>query len=148
MKHVQLRVTFVFVVAYIKGNHHNVLNNFFRLEKWRINSSNCFLSIDNSDLVLPNPVEVEVRTESSGEDVFADWDRSDDARDDANLTAHFVRAVADLAAQTVHLTNSFRGPLSSRSRHRLHTTSLLDHNETDIPIHSNLSRITHFVEVN
>ena len=109
---------------------------------------NCFSSIDNSNLILPNPAEVGVGTESSGEEVVVNWDHTDDARDDDNLTAHFVRAVADLAAQTVHLTNSFYRPSPNRSRRRLHVASPSNQNEIgDIPIHSNLSRITHFVEV-
>lgn len=66
-----------------------------------------------------------------------------------NITAHFVRAVADLAARSVHLLDPFR--LRSRHDIRRHPPSLTYDAESrgdfEMDIHSNLNRITYFVEV-
>jgi hypothetical protein len=64
-----------------------------------------------------------------------------------NSTAHFVRAVADLAARSVHLLDPFR--LRSRHSVRRHPPSLTYDvsSDLDMKIHSNLQRLTHFVQV-
>ncbi len=66
---------------------------------------------------------------------------------DPNSTAHFVRAVADLAARSVHLLDPFR--LRSRHSVRRHPPSLTYDvsSDLDMKIHSNLQRLTHFVQV-
>lgn len=72
----------------------------------------------------------------------ADWEATD-----PNSTAHFVRAVADLAARSVHLLDPFR--LRSRNGVRRHPPSLTydSASDLDMKIHANLDRLTHFVEV-
>lgn len=66
-----------------------------------------------------------------------------------NITAHFVRAVADLAARSVHLLDPFR----LRSRHGIRrpppslTYDADSRVDLEMNIHSNLNRITHFVQV-
>lgn len=83
------------------------------------------------------------RDRSSREDVA--WEDSENP----NITAHFVRAVADLAARSVHLLDPFR--LRSRHDIRRHPPSLTYDAESrgdfEMDIHSNLNRITYFVEV-
>ena len=73
------------------------------------------------------------------------WDDSENP----NLTAHFVRAVADLAARSVHLLDPFR--LRSRHGVRRHPPSLTydgdGREESDLNIHCNMHRITHHIEV-
>ncbi|XP_032783070.2 DDB1- and CUL4-associated factor 10 [Daphnia magna] len=82
------------------------------------------------------------RDRSSREDVA--WEDSENP----NITAHFVRAVADLAARSVHLLDPFR--LRSRHDIRRHPPSLTYDAESrgdfEMDIHSNLNRITYFVE--
>ena len=72
----------------------------------------------------------------------AGWEETD-----PNSTAHFVRAVADLAARSVHLLDPFR--LRSRHSVRRHPPSLTYDvsSDLDMKIHSNLQRLTHFVQV-
>ncbi len=71
-----------------------------------------------------------------------DWD---DADRSAVTTAHFVRAVADLAARSIHLLDPFR--LRSRHGVRRPSPSLTNRGDLDMSIHVNRSRITHFIEV-
>jgi hypothetical protein len=71
------------------------------------------------------------------------------AWEDSENPAHFVRAVADLAAHSVHLLDPFR--LRSRHGIRRHPPSLTYYAESrgnfEMHIHSNLNRITYFVKV-
>ncbi len=71
------------------------------------------------------------------------------AWEDSENPAHFVRAVADLAAHSVHLLDPFR--LRSRHGIRRHPPSLTYYAESrgdlKMHIHSNLNRITYFVKV-
>ena len=71
------------------------------------------------------------------------------AWEDSENQAHFVRAVADLAAHSVHLLDPFR--LRSRHGIRRHPPSLTYYAESrrnvEMQIHSNLNRITYFVKV-
>lgn len=71
-----------------------------------------------------------------------DWD---DADRSAMTTAHFVRAVADLAARSIHLLDPFR--LRSRHGVRRPPPSLTNRGDQDMSIYVNRSRITHFIEV-
>ena len=106
------------------------------------------LDSNSSSLLVPTAErgggdQVEPSTLSlAGEN--ASWEESD-----PNLTAHFVRAVADLAARSVHLLDPFR--LRSRHSVRRHPPSLTydadNRAEFEMNIHSNLNRITHFVQV-
>ncbi|EFX74031.1 hypothetical protein DAPPUDRAFT_324775 [Daphnia pulex] len=70
------------------------------------------------------------------------------AWEDSENPAHFVRAVADLAAHSVHLLDPFR--LRSRHGIRRHPPSLTYYAESrgdlKMHIHSNLNRITYFVK--
>lgn len=71
-----------------------------------------------------------------------DWDDTDNS---ALTTAHFVRAVADLAARSIHLLDPFR--LRSRHGVRRPPPSLTNRNDLDMNIHVNLNRITHYIQV-
>ncbi len=89
------------------------------------------------------PTENRDETISMRENVA--WEDSENP----NITAHFVRAVADLAARSVHLLDPFR--LRSRHGIRRHPPSLTydadSRGDFEMNIHSNLNRITHFVQV-
>lgn len=84
----------------------------------------------------------QLETSASGQ---TSWDDSENP----NLTAHFVRAVADLAARSVHLLDPFR--LRSRHGVRRHPPSLTydgdSREESDLNIHCNMNRITHHIQV-